>query len=272
MHRYLLTIILLISCFVANAQSYHTLYGRVVDEQGRGIEYVNIGIPKDTVYTVSDSDGYFSLKVPEGKTEDIRFSHVSYESVFLTPEQYYSTNDSLMVSMIYNVLPEVVVKPGKEKATTILGKGVRWAGANFGFANCYDGIKDEEWGSLVTIRKPTLVETAELEVKLEEAEKAVLSFVIYKVDKDDKTYTPVQHIPVYQPVTHEEGWKKLIFEEPEILILEPGKYYCAVKFVEFIGKGTLHFKGYFKNAYDREGVYKMPFSIGLLVTGVEYEK
>ena len=29
--------------------------GRVVNERGDGIEYVSIGIPKDTVFTVSDT-------------------------------------------------------------------------------------------------------------------------------------------------------------------------------------------------------------------------
>lgn len=272
MNRYLLSTFLLLYSLFASAQSHHTISGRVVNEHGQGIEYVNIGIPKDTVFTVSDINGYFSLDIPEGKTEDIRFFHVSYESVSLAPEHYYSTEGSLTVSMVYNAIPEVVVLPRKEKSTTILGKGVRWAGASFGLSNCYGGIKDDEWGSLVTIRKPTRVDRAELEAKLSEAEIAVLSFVIYKVDKNDKTYTPVQHMPVYQSVLPEAGWKNLVFEEPEVLILDPGKYYFAVRFVEFIGKGSLDCRGYFKNAYDREDDFKMPLSIGLKVIGVEYQE
>lgn len=271
MNRFLLSISILHITIIANAKSDHMIFGRVVNEQGQGIEYVNIGIPKDTVFTVSDINGYFSLNVPEGKTQNIRFFHVSYESVSMAPDLYYSTEDCLIVHMVYNALPEVVVMPRKEKSTTILGKGVRWAGASFGLCNDFDGdIKDDEWGSLVSIRKPTRVYKAELEAKLEEAEKAVLSFVKYKVDKNDRAYTPVQHIPVYQTLTLEDSWKNLIFEEPEILVLEPGKYYCAVRFVEFVGKGSLVCKGYFKNAYDRADDFKMPLSIGLRVTGTEY--
>ena len=269
-NRYLVPIALLFFSFIVNAQSYHTIFGRVVNEHGEGIEYVSIGIPKDSVFTVSDIDGYFSLKIPEGKNEDIRFFHVSYESVSLPPGRYYSAKDSLFISMVYIALPEVVVVPRKEKSTTILGKGVRWAGASFGLSNSYGGIKDEEWGSLVSIRKPTRVDKAELEAKLDEADRAVLSFVIYKVDKENKSYVPVQHMPVYQSLTIDDGWKKLVFNEPETLILEPGKYYFAVRFVEFVGKGALVCKGYFKNAYDRGDDFKMPLSLGLRVIGTEY--
>ena len=243
-NRYLVPISLLFFSFIVNAQSYHTIFGRVVNEKGEGIEYVSIGIPKDSVFTVSDIDGFFSLRIPEGKSEDIRFFHVSYETVSLPPGRYYSAKDSLFISMVYNALPEVVVVPRKEKSTTILGKGVRWAGASFGLSNSYGGIKDEEWGSLVSIRKPTRVDKAELEAKLDEADRAVL--------------------------TIDDGWKKLVFNEPETLILEPGKYYFAVRFVEFVGKGALVCKGYFNNAYDRGDDFKMPLSLGLRVIGTEY--
>ena len=80
--------------------------GRVVNERGDGIEYVSIGIPKDTVYTVSDTQGYFRLLIPDGKTEDVVFKHVSYETFSISPEYCYSVADDMIVTLVDNVLPE----------------------------------------------------------------------------------------------------------------------------------------------------------------------
>lgn len=250
----------------------HTIAGKVVNGRGEGIEYVCIGIPKDTVYTVSDTEGNFRLNVPEGKTEDIVFRHVSYETFSLPADYCYKITDSLTVTLIDNVLPEVVVLPGKGKPVTVLGKGVRWAGCWFGLANKFGGLKDEEWGSIEKIRKPTRIDRAELFSRLFDAQKAVLSFVIYQVDDKETTFTPVQHVPVYQTIFDSDGQKNLVFEESETLILEPGKYYFAVKFVEFVGEGSLDCQAYFKGAYDKRDSLKVPLSLGLKVTGYEYDR
>lgn len=96
------------------------------------------------------------------------------------------------------------------------------------------------------------------------------SSVCRTVDRDSTTYHPAQHIPVYQTIEKGNGYKKLVFEEPETLVLDPGSYYMAIRFVEFEGSGSLNCKGYFKNAYERNGGISAPLSIGLKVSGVEY--
>ena len=82
----------------------------------------------------------------------------------------------------------------------------------------------------------------------------------------------MQHIPVYQTILDSDGRKNIVFEEPETLILEPGKYYFAIRFVEFIGNGSLECQGYFKSAYERSDEFKMPLSLGLKVIGTEYSR
>ena len=159
--------------------------------------------------------------------------------------------------------------PDAGKTVTVLGKGVRWAGCSFGLCNDWGGLKDDEWGSHEKIRKPTRIDRAEIIAELSDAQKAVISFVIYQVDGKDN-YIPMQHVPVYQTILDSDGKKNLVFEEPETLILEPGQYYFAIRFVEFVGKGSFNCLGYFKNAYDRNDNFKMPLSIGLKVTGTEY--
>lgn len=268
MRRLSIILTLLLIQGVVSAQD-KVVTGRVVNERGNGIEYVSIGIPKDTVFTVSDTQGYFRLLIPDGKTEDVVFKHVSYEAFSISPEYCYSVDDDMIVTLADNVLPEAVVFPDAGKTVTVLGKGVRWAGASFGLCNDWGGLKDDEWGSLEKIRKPTRIDKAEIIAELSDAQKAVISFVIYQVDGKDN-YIPVQHVPVYQTILDSDGKKNLVFEEPETLILEPGQYYFAIRFVEFVGKGSFNCLGYFKNAYDRNDDFKMPLSIGLKVTGTEY--
>ena len=269
MRRLSIILSLLLIQGVVSAQD-KVVTGRVVNERGDGIEYVSIGIPKDTVFTVSDTQGYFRLLIPAGKTEDVVFKHVSYETSSVSPEYCYSADDDMIVTLADNILPEAVVFPDAGKPVTVLGKGVRWAGCSFGLGNGLGNLKDEEWGSFERIRKPTRIDRAEIEARLYNAQKAVLSFVIYKVDSKESEFIPMQHVPVYQTIYDTDGKKNLVFDEIETLILEPGRYYFAIRFVEFIGKGSLDCQGYFKSAYDRNDDFKMPLSIGLKVTGTEY--
>lgn len=255
------------------AQESRKLCGHVVNENGAGIEYVHIRIPGDTIFTISDVNGYFTLDVPYGKSEDILFSHVSYEAAYLSPEQYYSINDSITVPMTSRTLPDVIVKPFREKAVTILGKGMKIASSSFSTTNSSGGISQQEWGSIVTVRRLTRVDRAELEAKLlGDVDRIVLSFVIYRTDREEKEFTPVQYKPVYQTLTREEGMKNMVFEESETLILDPGKYYFAIKFVEFDGAGTMQCNLYFKKSYDRLEDMNLPVSLGLQVLGTELKE
>ena len=260
----------ILHCAFLNAQDIRTFSGRVIDSNGDGIEYVSIGVPNDTIFTVSDINGYFRFRLPDSDTRGIVFNHLSYDPFTLDPPESGSGTEGLIITLDYHELPEAVVLPDKGKTVTVLGKGVRWAGAGFGLSNAEGGILNEEWGSKVRLRKPTRIEKAELECKLGDVDKAVLSFVIYKMTGDSTAYVPVQHIPVYQTILPGDDYETLVFEEPEVLLLDPGTYYFAVKFVEFEGNGALICKGYFKGAYSRGDDFSMPLSIGLKVTGIEF--
>lgn len=260
----------ILHCAFLNAQDVRTFSGRVTDSNGDGIEYVSIGVPNDTIFTVSDINGYFRFQLPVSDTRGIVFSHLSYDPFTLDPPDAGSGTEGLSITLDYHELPEAVVLPDDGKIVTVLGKGVRWAGAGFGLSNSLGGILNEEWGSKVRLRKPTRIAKAELECKLEDVDKAVLSFVIYKITGDSTAYVPVQHIPVYQTILPGDDYENLVFEEPEVLLLDPGTYYFAVRFVEFEGNGALICKGYFKGAYSRGDDFSMPLSIGLKVTGIEF--
>ena len=58
-----------------------TIKVHVADANGSGIEYVSIHV--DSLYTVSDRDGNFSLTIPDDMKADFVTNHISYESCVL---------------------------------------------------------------------------------------------------------------------------------------------------------------------------------------------
>ena len=68
--------------FVSFAQNNSFLSGRVVDESGKGLELVNIGVInlKKTLGTTSDTKGYYKLSLPSDKELKIVVSCIGYAS------------------------------------------------------------------------------------------------------------------------------------------------------------------------------------------------
>lgn len=68
-HRLLLAFLLLPMCVYA--QERVTVKGRIINEQGEAVEYVQIGIPKLQTGTISSADGRFEIEGPCDTLEDI---------------------------------------------------------------------------------------------------------------------------------------------------------------------------------------------------------
>ena len=72
--KLLFALLLLPLC--AQAHDTFTVSGRIVNESGAPVEYVQVGIPKIGVGTVSSLDGRFEIKVA---ADTLEFHHVSYQ-------------------------------------------------------------------------------------------------------------------------------------------------------------------------------------------------
>ena len=80
MLKYFSSSLLLTLCMIATAQDdMKTIAGRITDHNGQHIEYVAVGIPGSNIGTVSDSEGIFSLELPDTTDSDLMFFHVSYK-------------------------------------------------------------------------------------------------------------------------------------------------------------------------------------------------
>jgi len=78
----------------APSDSVMTVTGRVFNEQNDPLPYVNISLRGTTLGTVSNQDGYFSLKIP--KTDGNIIISVSYVG-------YYSTSASIKASLAHDM-------------------------------------------------------------------------------------------------------------------------------------------------------------------------
>jgi len=107
-----------------NAQNNNaTIKGFVKDEKGKPIELVNVGVLNTTIGTVSEPNGYYEIKVPEGKTIVVVFSMVGYESktfeFLLTSGEVKTVQVQLKIMVsnipIFDVIEDAASKEGMTK-------------------------------------------------------------------------------------------------------------------------------------------------------------
>ena len=103
-----------------SAQERVTVRGRIVDEQGAPVEYVQVGVPKHQVGTISTVDGRFEISVPP---DTLEFFHVSYQAARLP---VIGPVDNAVIVLHEQELPPAVFIGGdtKEKYLMRPGKGV----------------------------------------------------------------------------------------------------------------------------------------------------
>ena len=114
--------LLLVLCFslatsgqeVERAEMKHAVSGVVTDMRGRKLPYVNVHVTGERVSTVTNEDGFFTIKtVNEAKV--IVLTHVGYQTQHFEVPQ--GQNEGLIIKMKPNtvILKDVVVKSGDAK-------------------------------------------------------------------------------------------------------------------------------------------------------------
>ena len=248
-----------------------TISGNVLNERGETIEYVSIGFNRDSVGTISDGNGHFSLKIPEGRTNGLVFSHVSYLPTEI-PFETYSTGNELTIvlkdKMI--VLPEVSV--GKSsKPKNIEGRGMPMPGSCVLTGR---GTPDgPEGGPMFTADKDYIISNIQLKIQKCTYKECKLSFNLY--ERQDSQLVNVLQKPIYTTVQQSKKDFTLDVEPTDILLLKHGtEYYLSVSMVDSDGEGTLMIGASAKSGYFRKGlingeIKKVPVCPAIAVKGNE---
>ena len=120
-YKLLFFILLLLPSFVFAQKHEGVLYGKIIDENGKAIEFVNVAVQNTPYGVVSDSRGTYSLILPSDTLINIVYSFIGYEEVRLElklKDGEKRKNDVVM-NISSTILPETVVHDQAIKTSTI---------------------------------------------------------------------------------------------------------------------------------------------------------
>ena len=279
---------LLLVPFCVFAQERVAVKGRIVDEKGNAVEYVQLGVPKLQIGAVSTADGRFEIEVPR---DTVEFFHVSYQ-----PAAYPVTGaaDDVVIVMHEQELPPAVSIGGDTKEKYLLRPGMNVL-KNMGVVST--AIRSEhpsgrELGSVAQTKKPFLVKDILFTVHSNHIPGCMASINIYRIEGKNESFVNVLRRPIYFEVAVSDKPQDLDIRPEETLLLEPGRYFIAFQLVgcdkqalqAFLTKPeeerkfwemTMDFNVFLKSSYVREAALgemkPFPVNIGVAVKGLEYQ-
>ena len=288
MRNKLVSTLLLLLPALLSAQDRVTVKGRIVNEQGDAVEYVQVGVPKRQIGTISTVDGHFEIAVP---CDTLEFFHVSY-----MPAAYPVTGpaDDVVIVLREQELPPAVFIGGNTKEKYLVHPGLK-INEKIGGADFYrpgGGGKGSELGCIAKVKKPFLIRDIHFTILDNHIPGCVASINVYSIDSDTETFVNVLHKPMYVNIVESDSPKDYDIQPEETILLEPGKYFVAIQIVATDDDAVhriletpeaernpraLHMSTalYFKSSYERYyamgKMTKIPVNIGIAVKGLEYQ-
>lgn len=271
-----------------SAQEHFTVKGRIINGQGEAVEYVQVGIPKLQIGTISTADGRFEIDIP-GDT--LEFFHVSYQTASYPVT---GSTDDVVIVLQEQELPPAVFIGGNTKEKYLLRPGANVL-KNMGIITT--SLRSEhpsgrELGSVARAKKPFLVKDIELTVRSNHIPGCIASINIYRIEGKNESFVNVLHRPIYFDVAVSNDPQHFDIQPEETILLEPGRYFIAFQIVgydehalqAFLAKQeeqrefwemSMDFNIYLKSSYLREvalGEMKhLPVNIGVAIKGLEYQ-
>ena len=261
---------------------------RIIDQQGEAVEYVQVGVPKRQIGTISSVDGRFEIDIP---CDTLEFFHVSYQ-----PAAYPVTGqeEDVVIVLHEQELPPAVFIGGDTKEKYLLRPGLNVL-KNMGVVST--ALRSEhpsgrELGSVAQAKKPFLVKDILLTVHSNHIPGCVASINVYRIEGKRESFVNVLHRPIYFDVPVSDKPQGFNISPEETLLLEPGRYFIAFQIVgcdsealqTFLAKPdekrkswemTMDFPIFLKSSYVREvalgEMEHVPVNIGVAVKGLEYQ-
>lgn len=97
----------------ADARSSRTVSGKVVDVRNRkGLSNVNVSVMGSSIGTVTNSDGDFSLYMPDAENARVVFSTIGYSSLSIASDSLRNKNNLIRLERLPVELSEITVYGG----------------------------------------------------------------------------------------------------------------------------------------------------------------
>ena len=283
-----LLLALLLVRISAFGQDIITVKGRIVNQQGEAVEYVQVGIPKLQTGTISTADGHFEISVPK---DTLEFFHVSYQTgnyVVTGPE------DDVVIVLAENELPPAVFTGGNTREKYLLRPGTKIFGNGcvLVFEPKTGSTKGVEIGSVAKTKKPFLVQDIQFGIWQNSIPDCVVSVNIYRIEGKEEDFVNVLQKPIYVNVAESEKPQEFHIQPEETVLLEPGQYFISFQIVDCNETALKKFLQvpeserdysqmrlstilYFKSSYTRKTAMgemeHIPVNIGMVVKGLEFQ-
>ena len=268
------------------AQDRVSIKGRIINEQGESVEYVQIGVPKFQIGTISTADGRFEIEVPR---DTLEFFHGSYQ-----PATFSVTGpaDDVVIILHEQELPPAVSIGGNTKEKYLVRPGTSVLKKIGAVSTVGEHPVGREVGSVAQTRRPFLVKNIQLTVRSNHIPGCVASINIYSIDEKKESFVNVLHKPIYFDVAVSDRPQDFDIRPEETILLDPGRYFIAFQIVgrdedsmqAYLAKPeeerkswemTMDFNIYLKSSYIREAALgrmeHFPVNIGVAVKGLEYQ-
>ncbi len=270
------------------AQEHVTVKGRIINERGDAVEYVQLGVPKLQIGTISAADGRFEIDMP---CDTLEFFHASFQRA-----TYPVTGpaDDVVIVLHEQELPPAVSIGGNTKEKYLMRPGTNVL-KNMGVISTVlrsEHPSGREIGSVAQTKKPFLVQDILFSVHSNHIPGCVASVNIYRIEGNKEDFVNVLHKPIYFDVAVSNDPQSFDIQPEDTILLDPGRYFISFQIVgydeqafkEYLSKPeedrkfwemTMDFRIYLKSSYLREvALGKMdhlPINIGIAVKGLEFE-
>jgi hypothetical protein len=267
--KFLYSLWLCIICAPVLAQTYS---GSVTDAStNEPVPYVNIGIVKKGIGTVTDENGKFTLELAETYLHDtLRISMIGYQTRnFLVEDlqkNFPTGNVNISLSQVATELKGVVVKPNKIKYA-VLGNDFHSTKIGAGFQSNKLG---SEIGIIMRIKKaPSYVDRVNFHIAQNKYDSAIWRVNIYMLE-DGKPGENMLKQPIY--LKSFKSNEDLSVDLAPYLIEVNGDFVVALELIEDLGELGLSFcAGIFGNSMfvrvASQGEWqKVPLGVGFTAT------
>lgn len=244
-----------------------TIEGSVKTIDGHPVEYATISV--DSIYTLSDVEGRFSLLLPEGHTQNLCVTHISYKAKEIPRSTYCLGNLDITLEEAVNELASITITGEKKtKLKAISGTGMRIPGGDACFSNEHNGVK--ELGPIIKADQDFQVENITLKILSDTYTKCTLRVILYEIN--GKNVTPIISRPLYAEAIESADSYSLAFTPEEQIELKKGhKYFAGLSIVNSSKEGELHIPAYLHSGMGHntltENMRQIPASIGLKILG-----
>ena len=160
------------------AQERVTVRGRIINEKSNAVEYVQVGVPKLQIGTISTVDGRFEISIPP---DTLEFFHVSYKTASYPVK---GAADDVIIVLREQELPPAVFIGRNTKEKYLIHPGVK-VNERIGGADFYrpgGGGKGAELGCIAKVRKPFLIKEIQFTILDNHIPGCVASINVYRIE------------------------------------------------------------------------------------------